>query len=88
VQVQLLQPVGTDLRLPPMSAIGTKRTCKTAMLNVRFEGNNLHDADVTRGQLWTLSGHRYSICKMERIAAAGTEWASAASNLLCPGTEP
>ena len=39
-----------------MSAIGTKRTCKLALMNVRFEGNNGHDADVTRCPLMTQNG--------------------------------
>ena len=30
---------------------------QTALMNVRFEGNNGHDADVTRGLLVTQSGH-------------------------------
>jgi hypothetical protein len=30
---------------------------QTALMNVRFEGNNGHDADVTRCLLMTLSGH-------------------------------
>ena len=34
-----------------------KRTCKTALVNVRFDGNNGHDADVTRCLLMTQSGH-------------------------------
>ena len=40
----------------PMSACGTKRTCKTALMSVRFEENNGHDADVTRCLLMTHSG--------------------------------
>ena len=31
-----------------------------SLTNVRFEGNNGHDADVTRCLLMTLSGHRLS----------------------------
>ena len=30
---------------------------QTALMNVRFEGNNGHDADVTRCLLLTQSGH-------------------------------
>ena len=30
---------------------------QTALMNVRFEGNNGHDADVTRCPLMTQSGH-------------------------------
>jgi len=30
---------------------------QTALMNVRFEGNNGHDADVTRCLLMTHSGH-------------------------------
>jgi hypothetical protein len=30
---------------------------QTALMNVRFEGNNGHDADVTRCLLMTQSGH-------------------------------
>ena len=33
------------------------RACKTALMNVRFERNNGHDADVTRCLLLTQSGH-------------------------------
>ena len=40
-----------------MSACGTKRTCKTALMNVRFEGNNGHGADVTRCLLMTRTRH-------------------------------
>ena len=32
-------------------------------MNVRFEGNNGHDADVTRCLLMTQSGHRRPITK-------------------------
>ena len=32
---------------------------QTALMNVRFEGNNRHDADVTRCLLVTLSGDRH-----------------------------
>ena len=39
-----------------MSAIGTKRKCQPALMNVRFEGNNGHDADVMRCLLMTLNG--------------------------------
>jgi hypothetical protein len=33
---------------------------QTALMNVRFEGNNGHDADVARCLLMTQSGHRSS----------------------------
>ena len=39
-----------------MSAFGTKRTLQTALMNVRFQGNNGHDGYVTRCLLMTLSG--------------------------------
>ena len=41
-----------------MSAIGTKRTYKPALMNVRFEGNNGHDAEVARFLLMTQYGHQ------------------------------
>ena len=34
-----------------------KADVQTALMNVRFEGNNGHDADVTRCLLLTQSGH-------------------------------
>ena len=42
-----------------MSAFGTKRTCKPALMNVRFEGNNGHDAVVT---LCLLMTHKRTMC--------------------------
>ena len=41
----------------PVSVIGTKRTCKPALMNVSFEGNNGHDADDRRSPLMTHNGH-------------------------------
>ena len=40
-----------------MSAFGAKREVQTALVNVRFEGKNGHDADVTRFLLLTHSRH-------------------------------
>ena len=34
-----------------------KADVQNALMNVRFEGKNGHDADVTRCPLMTLSGH-------------------------------
>jgi len=34
-----------------------KADMQTALMNVRFDGNNGHDADVTRWLLMTQSGH-------------------------------
>jgi hypothetical protein len=34
-----------------------KADMQTALMNVRFEGNNGHDADLTRCLLMTHSGH-------------------------------
>jgi hypothetical protein len=42
-----------------------KADVQTALINVRFEGNNGHDADVARCLLMTLSGH-------SSLAVAGT----------------
>jgi len=47
---------------------------QTALMNVRFEGNNGHDPNVTRCLLMTQSGrHRQSISRMAASApiAAG-----------------
>ena len=35
-----------------------QKTSVLQLMNVRFEGNNGHDANVTRCLLMTLSGHR------------------------------
>ena len=43
---------------------------QTALMNVRFEGNNGHDADVTRCLLMTQSGHS-KICPAPRRVRAG-----------------
>jgi hypothetical protein len=40
-----------------MSAFGAKREVQTALVNVRFEGKNGHEADVTRFLLLTHSRH-------------------------------
>ena len=51
-----------------MSAFGTKADMLNALTNVRFEGNNGHDADVTRYLLMTRSGH-HSRIEMGRAPA-------------------
>jgi hypothetical protein len=38
-----------------------KADVQTALMNVRFEGNNGHDADVTRCLLMTQSGHHLGL---------------------------
>ena len=38
---------------------------QTALMNVRFEGNNGHDADVTRCLLMTQSGHAPGLYGLE-----------------------
>jgi hypothetical protein len=47
---------GTVAVLPPIAA-WHKADVQTALMNVRFEGNNGHDADATRCLLMTQSGH-------------------------------
>ena len=52
-----------------------KADVQTALTNVRFEGNNGHDADGTRCLLMTLSGHDYRVARLHTRGsqvAAGT----------------
>jgi hypothetical protein len=43
--------------LPVHVCFWHKADVQTALMNVRFEGTNGHDADVTQGRLMTQSGH-------------------------------
>ena len=46
---------------------------QTALINVRFEGNNGHDADATRCLLMTQSGHFTLFCHLQDRKAGTSE---------------
>ena len=50
--------VAVGVRVPPRCPLVALSGRVTALMNVRFEGNNGHDAYVMRCLLMTQSGHR------------------------------